>query len=367
MLLTAITILKDLRPWFPASFLSVSVIPYTSCSLVLHASSIVLPKKWIEYVDDKMIATYIKLCLFIFENCSNVKIYVYGDYQSIIQNEEKSVVLSNHQSSADWVIFAILAHRQKTEYGLRFVIKSSLQYIPLFAWYIYQRGFVFVRRFGSFVMDPVERQLNYLSKLNKPYWLCIFPEGTRFDHKNYTAIEKTHDWCIQHSIRAFMNVGRPYTKAFTLSINALQSHLNSVYDLTIGYNSTDGKPIRGMALNMFDLCVSPSKNKAIHVYIKKIGIEKIPRTLSGQGIFMIKSFEEKEELMERFYEIGSFSPNDNGKLIPSIPLYETLPIVLLYSASIIAPFYSSNIRKFYFVSLVASPFLILWTRLHGKV
>uniref|UniRef100_A0A0K0E541 PlsC domain-containing protein n=1 Tax=Strongyloides stercoralis TaxID=6248 RepID=A0A0K0E541_STRER len=366
MLLTIITIIYDLRSLVPTSFLSISVIPYVSCSLVLHASGIVLPKKWIEYMDNKMFSSYLKICLFVFENCSNAKVYVYGDYDEMIKDKERAIVLSNHQSSADWVIFNILAYRQQTEYGLRFVVKSSLQYVPLFAWYVYQRGFVFVRRYGSFVLDPVERQLNYLSTLEYPFWLCIFPEGTRFDAKNFTAIDKTHDWCIQQGIRAFMNVGRPYTKAFTLSFNALNQHIDSVYDLTIAYNSTDGMPIRGEPLNMVDLCVKAVKNKEIHIYVKKHHPDKIPRSMSGHKVFMIKNFEEKELLMEKFYEEGTFR-RESGKFLEPISLLETIPCVVLYTAPIIGLFYSSNVRKVYFTSLAISPFLILWTRCFRKL
>ncbi|CEF68509.1 1-acyl-sn-glycerol-3-phosphate acyltransferase epsilon [Strongyloides ratti] len=366
MLLTIIVIIYNLRPIVPASFLSLSIIPYVTCSLLLHASGIILPKRQIENIDNKMFSTYMKICLFVFENCSNVKIYVYGDYDEIIKKEEKAIVLSNHQSSADWVVFSILSNRQNTDYGLRFIVKASLQYVPLFAWYVYQRGFVFVRRFGSFVLDPVERQLNYLSTLGSPYWLCIFPEGTRFNAKSFTSIDKTHDWCIQQGIRAFMNVGRPYSKAFTLSFNNLNQHIDAVYDITIGYNSTDKMPIRGEPLNMFDLCLKAAENKSIHIYIKKHHPDSIPRSMSGHKVFMIKSFEEKELLMEKFYETGNFS-DQSGKLLETISLLETLPCVVLYTLPIIASFYSSNVRKCYLTSLALSPFLILWTRLYRKL
>uniref|UniRef100_A0A0K0FUT6 1-acyl-sn-glycerol-3-phosphate acyltransferase epsilon (inferred by orthology to a human protein) n=1 Tax=Strongyloides venezuelensis TaxID=75913 RepID=A0A0K0FUT6_STRVS len=366
MLVTIITLIRDLRPLLPAALLSVSVVPYTSCSLLLHSTGIIVPRKWIEYIDNKMFSSYLKMCLFIFENCSGAKIYVHGNYDSIVSTKEKAIVISNHQSSADWVVFTILASRQKTEYGLRFVVKSSLQYIPLFAWYIYQRGFVFVKRFGSFVLDPVERQLNYLSTLESPYWLCIFPEGTRYNAQNLTAIDKTHDWCIQQGIRAFMNVGKPYTKAFTLSFNVLSQHINAVYDLTIGYNFSDKLPIRGTPVNMFDLFSKTAENKAIHIYIKRILPDDVPRTMSGQKIFLMKNFEEKELLMEKFYETGAFS-EEPGKLLPTISFLETVPCIGLYTAALIPFFYDCQISNIYFTSLAMSPFLILWTRCYRKL
>ena len=42
-----------------------------------------------------------------------------------------------------------------------------------------RRGYVFVQRFGRFTPETVVRQLRWLSKLNEPLLLHIFPEGTR--------------------------------------------------------------------------------------------------------------------------------------------------------------------------------------------
>lgn len=52
-----------------------------------------------------------------------------------------------------------------------------------------------MRRFGNVVWSAVERQLSFLKTLNEPFWLLIFPEGTRFSPKKSAIIESSRLYC----------------------------------------------------------------------------------------------------------------------------------------------------------------------------
>uniref|UniRef100_A0AC35TS54 PlsC domain-containing protein n=1 Tax=Rhabditophanes sp. KR3021 TaxID=114890 RepID=A0AC35TS54_9BILA len=363
MILTILPIIRDIRPYVPATLLTASMVPFATASLGLHAAGLVLPRRWVEYIDNKMFSSYLKMCLFVFENVSGVEIHVYGDYDDIIKRDESAIVFSNHQTSADWIISNCVAARKQTEFGLRFVVKSSLQYIPLFAWYIYQRGFVFVRRFGDFVFNPVERQFNYLKALNSSFWLGIYPEGTRFDATNLKAIDTTHDWCYQKGVKTFMNVGRPHSKGFSLAFTHLEANIGAVYDFTIGYNNTNDLPKRGKVPDMFELCVSAAKKKEIHIHMKRHPKETVPQTTAGHQLFLLKSFEEKEELFDNFYTKGTFAlKEEKAVVLETIPFSETLPSVAVFVGLLLAPLFSSKVRTVYLATICVSPVLIVWTR-----
>ena len=64
---------------------------------------------------------------------------------------------------------------------MRFLLKDTLQYVPLFGFYFYVQGCVYVRRGrGKFREDITRRELRYLADaIQTPYWLVVYPEGTR--------------------------------------------------------------------------------------------------------------------------------------------------------------------------------------------
>jgi lysophosphatidate acyltransferase len=65
---------------------------------------------------------------------------------------------------------------------IRYMLKDTLCFVPLYGWYFYNHGCVYVRRGrGKFREDITRRELRYLadSLRTRPLWLVVFPEGTR--------------------------------------------------------------------------------------------------------------------------------------------------------------------------------------------
>lgn len=137
MLINAVIIADKLRVWIPTTILSASMIPFASLSIPMS----ILPRRLWRFLDNKLYSSYLRLCLYIFEGGSDVEIYLYGDVAELKDHKESAIVISNHQSNVDWAVITMLAARQSPEgfeYGLRFVVKSAIHYVPLFGWYIFQ-------------------------------------------------------------------------------------------------------------------------------------------------------------------------------------------------------------------------------------
>jgi lysophosphatidate acyltransferase len=124
-----------------------------------------------------------------------VQVLFDGDFEEIFSKKENAIYLANHQSTGtrtsdshspmyvfssvmytalrtalisvvqvDWVLSDMVAVRQGSLGNLRYVMKSSLQQLPLYGLYFYEHGCIYVNR-GHF--DP-EKMINGLSYLQHP-------------------------------------------------------------------------------------------------------------------------------------------------------------------------------------------------------
>ncbi|KTF95994.1 hypothetical protein cypCar_00048306, partial [Cyprinus carpio] len=99
-----------------------------------------------------------------------MKIVIYGD---IPKKKENVVYLSNHQSTADWIIADMLAIRQKALGHVRYVLKDGLKWLPLYGWYFSQHGGVYVKRSANFDEKAMKNKLSSQTKLGTPVSIYI--------------------------------------------------------------------------------------------------------------------------------------------------------------------------------------------------
>lgn len=84
----------------------------------------------------------------------------------------------------------------------------------------------------------MHRQFNHLLALGDPFWLHIFPEGTRYSRRKEKAIESSRKFCAERGLPVLTNVLAPRAGAFTLAMKELSASSTAVYDLTIAYGQT---------------------------------------------------------------------------------------------------------------------------------
>lgn len=136
------------------------------------------------------------------------------------------------------------------EQAFRVMVKKSIHLVPLFGWYIFQHGYIYVRRFGEFIGAPVLKQLKWLDDSIPPYWLLIFPEGTRLSAKKENLIRNSNQFlekivsysrfliCFLNSTLqgrpSMRNVLCPRSGGLQLALDNL-STLDAIYDVTVMY------------------------------------------------------------------------------------------------------------------------------------
>jgi hypothetical protein len=88
----------------------------------------------------------------------------------------------------------------------------------------------------------------------------------------------------------------PRTKGFVASVEGLRSHIDAVYDITIGYEigiPTLWQYIKGLV-------------QRIHVHVRRFEIDSLPESADGLRLWLLDRWEEKDELLEHFYQTGTF-------------------------------------------------------------
>ncbi|KAL6731499.1 hypothetical protein Aduo_002359 [Ancylostoma duodenale] len=362
MIISVLAAADQIRAAVPCSLLSFSMLPFATISLGIGAVSWVVPRKTTQFLDNTLYRAYMRLCLFVFENLSGVQLKLYGDVEQLRQKPESALVLANHQSDVDWAVIVMLAQRQGAEgndAGFRVMVKHVIHYVPLFGWYIFQHGYIYVRRFGEFLSAPVLKQLAWLDTIDEKFWLLVFPEGTRYSLKKKENILVSQEFCRRKGIPEFKNVLSPRAGGAFMALENLES-LDAVYDVTIAYGQTRLPNCRGLAPNMFEFCCGSPAAKTLSVHVKRYPAEQLHKNSRKElQDWIIQAYYEKDRLLDEFHKTGEF-PDPVSVNEPAVSLFRTLPPTLFFAAALVAPFYSPTVRSAYFYTMASFPLLILW-------
>ncbi|CAI5437508.1 unnamed protein product [Caenorhabditis angaria] len=359
-MLIGLTLAADsIKSIVPCTLLSASMVPFATCSIAIGGISWFIPQKLAQKLDNALYKSYMRLCLFVFENLSGVEIRIHGE-MSILDGKlvENCVILSNHQSNVDWIIPVMLAARHGpggNEQSFRVMVKKSIHFVPLFGWYIFQHGYIYVRRFGEFIGEPVLRQLKWLNDTIPPYWLLIFPEGTRLSAKKTKLIEESCRFLEKNGRPEMRNVLCPRSGGLQLALDNLQT-LDAIYDLTVMYGQTRQPNRRAIAPGMLEFCCGPSEFKTLDIKIERFGVNEIPKEKTKLREWTIDRFAEKEKVLNDFYTSTSSPP---GLILPTIPISTTLPSTIFFVSALILPIFSEKVRRTYIWTIASSPLLII--------
>lgn len=250
-----------------------------------------------------MFERYQQLIIFLIETLAGSQLVLYGDYEEVLKKKEKVIWLSNHQSAADWVVCEMLALKQGSLGGVRYILKDTIKYIPLFGWYFPQHSCVFVRRSGTQKdIEDIERQLQIYPQLQMPLWLVIFPEGTRYNPEKPKAVKKSQEYAEKLGLPVLKHHLTPRVKAAYLSAKELRHYVDAIYDVTVAYEekylptdltSRDAK----ISFTNFGLGFYPR----VHVKINRIDIKEAPESEAEFQTWIHSRFQQKDEDLEHFY------------------------------------------------------------------
>ncbi|XP_026113420.1 1-acyl-sn-glycerol-3-phosphate acyltransferase epsilon isoform X2 [Carassius auratus] len=346
MLLSLVVHTYSLRYWLPAAVMIGTAPAYLLSWSAWRLLSTVLPSNLYHTVDDCVYSAYQSMVLFFFENYTGVETVIYGD---IPEKKENVVYLSNHQSTADWIIADMLAIRQNALGHVRYVLKDGLKWLPLYGWYFSQHGGVYVKRSANFDEKAMKKKLSSQTKLGTPMYLVIFPEGTRYNPELQKVINDSQAFAAKEGLAVLKHVLTPRMKASHVAIETMKEHLDAVYDITIAYEgklTAAGQRHPAPTMPEF-LCKECPR---VHIHFNRLDVREIPVEPVFFRRWLHERFEIKDKLLTTFYDSEDPKkkwrfPGESQK--SPLSLTKTLPSLLILGGLTLPMLLTESGRKLY--------------------
>jgi len=221
---------------------------------------------------------------------------LHTDVMSGLGNEH-SVILMNHHYELDWLYGWMVADRSGLLGNCRVYVKKMLKYVPVVGWAWGFSDTVFLERNWEKDKDNLSVKLNQLLDYPSPMWLLIFAEGTRLSEEKMKA---SQDFARKRGIPVLHHHLIPRSKGFTFTMSRLdKDRINTVYDVTLVAGLEGAAPTLTEVLN--------GRASVANMYIRKFSLKDIPKDEEAASQWLMKLYQEKDDLKHSFLETGSFS------------------------------------------------------------
>ncbi|KAI8911051.1 acyltransferase-domain-containing protein [Gorgonomyces haynaldii] len=258
-----------------------------------------------------------------------------GDIENMKQIHQ-SIVIANHQIFPDFFYLWLAARRFNHHGDVKILLMKVLKYIPLAGWGMRFFEFIFLERKlkldRKIIMRNITRHKRYFSE--NPLWLLLFPEGTLNTPNNRVtsrAFAKKMDISDDPKF-----VILPKATGVFMCADTLMPQVNTLFDITVGYSGLKQEQIPYEEYLIENCFFAGQYPKEVHMHIRTFQLQQVdgfdgkitqesikgeeiqatkeseafdPLTNSRREAFSIwlrKRFMEKDALLERFYEHGSF-------------------------------------------------------------
>lgn len=234
--------------------------------------------------------TWWGLCVTLSERMHDVRLVLTGDE---IPPRENAIVVANHQQMPD-ITFLMAFARSKGRLGdLKWFVKKAIKYVPGVGWGMVFLDCLFVERSWTADRASIEQTFERIVQDRVPLWLVSFVEGTRVSPEK---IKASHVYAQKNGLPAFEHVLLPRTKGFVATVHGLRSHIDAIYDVTIGY--VDGVPSLWQYVQGF----AP----VAHLHVRRYPVDTLPSTDDELSAWLMDRWREKDELLKHYYEHGAF-------------------------------------------------------------
>jgi len=231
-------------------------------------------------------------CALIAERLYRIQWVMSGDDVPVREN---AVVVLNHQEMADITVMFTFARSRKRLGDLKWFVKDALKYVPGVGWGMLFLDCLFIKRNWTDDRDYIHRVFRNILEGRVPIWLMLFAEGTRM---RPAKLEKSRRYAEEQGLRPLKHVLFPRTKGFVATVQALAGHVTAVYDVTIGYEQ--GVPTLWQWIKGYV--------RRVHVHVRRFPMEGLPRDEAGIAAWLIRCYQEKDDLLDAYYREGSFVP-----------------------------------------------------------
>lgn len=236
----------------------------------------------------------------------------------------RELMMSNHQIYSDWVYLWALMDKIERAGELKIIMKRSLRSVPIFGWSMRFFDFVFLNRKWEQDQAHFTKKLRGFVESSYPFCLLIFPEGTTLSQE---SLRKSESFATKLGVTPTSRVLLPRVLGMWEAVKALDSSLDGIYDVTVGYSGlveTDVPEDVFTLKKLFYNGISPEK---VHFHLSYIPLKEIPRETADEfSEWLRQKYYEKDRLLDEFYLTGQFphSQSITKKLCPRYYLLQTI-------------------------------------------
>lgn len=199
-----------------------------------------------------------------------------------LPQEEEAIVVANHQTMADVLPLFALGIKQKRLSAMKYFAKEELKWVPGVGGGLVFMEMLLVSRNWERDAERVRRVFaRQVQRKGQPFWLVIFPEGTRFTP---AKLAQTKKYARQTGMDEPQHVLLPRPRGFAEAVCALRGVVPAVYDLTFRYPP-------GLATLWDALC---GRLTRIEVHVRRFPIETLPDDRRALADWLRQVWREKE-------------------------------------------------------------------------
>lgn len=219
-----------------------------------------------------------------------INIHISGDE---LPMRENVMVIANHQAMTDINSLFRLARRQGRIGDLKWFVKDVIKYVPGIGWGMIFLDCIFLKRDWKRDRNRLFQQLSRFKREQIPVWTLSFVEGTRLrPHK----LESSTNYALSQGWVAHQHLLLPRTKGFCLTVEAMNDHLDAVYDATIGY-------IGGIP-TLWQWCRGDVRT--VGIYVRRFPLSEIPQNEEDLSTWLRERWVEKDQLLDHYYQHGEW-------------------------------------------------------------
>lgn len=233
--------------------------------------------------------------LFAYANALAVKwcgneIIISGDAPS----DEDAIVMANHQSVIDIPLLWVWGLPTRRNGKMKWFVKDSFKYIPGPGWGLKFTHALYVKRNWAKDVDSIRKTFKILREGDIPFWVVIFPEGTRLNPKKLAVSQA---YAERKKLERYNKVLTPRPKGVWASVQGLKGKLQAIYDVSISYESSDVPTVGKF------YCEGGCR---VYIHATRIPIGEIPTIERDFNQWMMKRFMDKDVWVDQMHrELGS--------------------------------------------------------------
>jgi 1-acyl-sn-glycerol-3-phosphate acyltransferase len=229
-------------------------------------------------------------CVIGAEGFYGVRVITTGDD---VPMRENAILVSNHQQMPDIPAIMSFARTKERLGDLKFFVKKQLKWAPGVGWGMQFLDCLFIDRDWASDREHIRETFAGLVDGKVPVFLVSFVEGTRL---TLPKLEAARAYGREHGLTLPRHTLVPRSKGFAASVEGLRTHIDAVYDLTIGYEQavpTLWQYIKGMV-------------QRIHLHVRRFPVTDLPESADDLRRWLMARWDEKNQLLDHFYETGTF-------------------------------------------------------------